>query len=46
MKKLAVIVLMASISLTACGNKAVKADSWESAEAHSTGKWQSMKRMR
>ena len=29
MKKLAVIVLMASISLTACGNKAVKADSME-----------------
>lgn len=29
MKKLAVMVLMASISLTACGNKAVKADSME-----------------
>lgn len=29
MKKLAVMVLMASISLTACGNKAVKADSIE-----------------
>ena len=29
MKKLAIMVLMASISLTACGNKAVKADSIE-----------------
>ena len=29
MKKLAVLVIMASISLTACGNKAVKADSME-----------------
>ena len=29
MKKLAIMVLMASISLTACGNKAVKADSME-----------------
>ena len=29
MKKLAVMVLMATISLTACGNKAVKADSME-----------------
>ena len=29
MKKLAVLVLIASISLTACGNKAVKADSIE-----------------
>ena len=29
MKKLAVMVLMASISLTACGNKAVKADNME-----------------
>ena len=29
MKKLAVLVLMASISLTACGNKAVKADNME-----------------
>ena len=29
MKKLAVMVIMASISLTACGNKAVKADSIE-----------------
>ena len=32
MKKLAVMVLMASISLTACGNKAVKADSMENIE--------------
>ncbi len=29
MKKLAVLIIMASISLTACGNKAVKADSME-----------------
>jgi len=29
MKKLAIMVLMASISLTACGNKAVKADNME-----------------
>ena len=29
MKKLAIMVLMASISLTACSNKAVKADSIE-----------------
>lgn len=29
MKKLAVLVILASISLTACGNKAVKADSME-----------------
>ena len=29
MKKLAVLIIMASISLTACGNKAVKADNME-----------------